>query len=231
MARQKAEARRAWSGSGEAATDALWFALREELGPTEFLGYDTETAEGAITAIVKDGVRKDHADAGEKVRIITNQTPFYGEGGGQVGDVGAIFSARGAEGTVIDTEKKLGNLHVHVVEVTRGEFSLGDAVELRVDAERRRATRANHSATHLLHAALKHVLGPHVAQKGSLVAPDRLRFDFSHPKAMTLDELKRVEDEVNEVIRQNLDISTRLMPTAQAIEAGAVAMFGEKYGE
>ncbi|HYM19126.1 MAG TPA: alanine--tRNA ligase, partial [Micropepsaceae bacterium] len=231
MARQKAEARKAWTGSGEAATETLWFSLREELGPTEFLGYDTESAEGSILAIVKDGARVERAGAGEIVRIITNQTPFYGEGGGQAGDVGAMFSTKGAEGTVADTEKKLGNLHVHVVEVTRGEFLLGDAVDLRVDSERRRATRANHSATHLLHAALKHVLGPHVAQKGSYVGPDRLRFDFSHPKAMNDDELKRVEDEVNEVVRQNTDVSTRLMPTAKAIEAGAVAMFGEKYGE
>jgi alanyl-tRNA synthetase len=231
MARQKAEARKAWAGSGEAATDQTWFQLREELGPTEFLGYGTEAAEGAITAILKDGNRVNSASAGETVRIVTNQTPFYGEGGGQVGDTGAMFSTRGAEGTVIDTEKKLGNLHIHVVQVTRGEFRTGDAVDLRVDAERRRATRANHSATHLLHAALKHVLGPHVAQKGSLVSPDRLRFDFSQPRAMTLDELKRVEDEVNEVIRQNVDVSTRLMPTAKAIEAGAVAMFGEKYGD
>jgi len=231
MARQQAEARKAWSGSGEAATDQLWFGLREELGPTEFLGYGTEAAEGVILAILKDGQRVPVARSGETVRIVTNQTPFYGEGGGQVGDMGAMFSGKGAEGTIIDTEKKLGNLHVHVAEITRGEFALGDAVDLRVDAERRRATRANHSATHLLHAALKHVLGPHVAQKGSLVAPDRLRFDFSHPKAMTEEELNRVEDEVNEVIRQNSDVSTRLMPTAKAIEAGAVAMFGEKYGD
>jgi alanyl-tRNA synthetase len=231
MAAQRAEARKAWAGSGEAATDTLWFSLREELGPTEFLGYDTETAEGSINAIVKDGIRVERARSGETVRILTNQTPFYGEGGGQVGDVGAIFSAKAAEGEVVDTEKKLGNLHIHVVKVTRGEFALGDVVELRVDSERRRATRANHSATHILHAALKHVLGPHVAQKGSLVAPDRLRFDFSHPKAMSEDELKRVEDEVNEVVRQNNDVSTRLMPTAKAIEAGAVAMFGEKYGD
>ncbi len=231
MARQRADARKAWAGSGEAATDQLWFSLREELGPTEFLGYGVEAAEGAITAILKEGQRVESASAGETVRIIANQTPFYGEGGGQVGDTGAMFSTRGAEGTVIDTEKKLGNLHVHVVQVTRGEFRTGDAVDLRVDSERRRATRANHSATHLLHAALKHVLGPHVAQKGSLVAPGRLRFDFSQPRALTLDELKRVEDEVNEVIRQNNDVSTRVMPTAKAIEAGAVAMFGEKYGD
>jgi alanyl-tRNA synthetase len=231
MEAQRAEARKAWAGSGEAATDTLWFSLREELGPTEFLGYDTETAEGVISAIVKDGTRVERGRAGETVRIITNQTPFYGEGGGQVGDVGAIFSGKGAEGEVVDTEKKLGNLHVHVVKISRGEFALTDAVELRVNSEKRRATRANHSATHLLHAALKHALGPHVSQKGSLVGPDRLRFDFSHPKAVTEDELKRIEDEVNEVVRQNVDVSTRLMPTAKAIEAGAVAMFGEKYGD
>ena len=231
MTAQRAEARKAWAGSGEAATDALWFALREEVGPTEFLGYQTESAEGAISAMVKDGARVSSAKAGETVRIVTNQTPFYGEGGGQVGDTGAMFSTAGAEGTVVDTEKKLGNIHIHVVEVTRGEFHLGDAVDLKVDGERRRAIRANHSATHLLHRALKDVLGPHVGQKGSLVAPERLRFDFTHPKAMTEDELRRVEDEVNEVVRQNSDVSTRVMPTSNAIEAGAVAMFGEKYGD
>ena len=231
MAAQRTEARKAWTGSGEATTDALWFSLREELGATEFLGYDTESAEGSIVAIVKDGMRVERGRTGETVRIITNQTPFYGEGGGQVGDVGAIFSAKTAEGEVVDTEKKLGNLHVHVVKIARGEFALGDAVELRVDSARRSATRANHSATHLLHKALKHVLGPHVSQKGSSVGPDRLRFDFSHPKALTHDELKRVEDEVNEVIRQNTDVATRLLPTEKAIEEGAVAMFGEKYGD
>ncbi len=231
MARQKAEARKAWAGSGEAQTDTLWFAIREELGPTEFLGYQTETAEGSIVAIVKDGKRVESAKAGDTVRILTNQTPFYAEGGGQVGDKGAMFSGHGAEGDVADTERKLGDLNVHVVKITRGEFKVGDGVQLRVNSELRRATRANHSATHLLHAALKHVLGPHVSQKGSLVAPDRLRFDFSHPKAMTPDELQRIEEEVNAVVRQNNDVSTRLMPTKQAIEAGAVAMFGEKYGD
>jgi alanyl-tRNA synthetase len=229
MARQKAEARKAWSGSGDAATDNAWFGLREELGPTEFLGYDTEAAEGVITAILKDGARVTRAEAGETVRILTNQTPFYGESGGQIGDRGAMFSARGGEGEVVDSEKKL-EMHVHVVKVMRGGFSVGDAVDLRVDMERRRATRANHSATHLLHAALKHVLGPHVAQKGSYVGPDRLRFDFAHPKALTPDELARVEDEVNAVVRQNTDVTTRLMATEDAIKAGAIAMFGEKYG-
>jgi alanyl-tRNA synthetase len=230
MAKQKAEARKAWAGSGEAADDALWFTLLDELGKTEFLGYDTEEAEGTIVALVKDGRRVDKAVAGETVLVLTNQTPFYAESGGQVGDTGVLFSPR-VEGKIVDTEKKLGALHVHVVELTKGELLPGDAVDLKVDGERRRATRANHSATHLLHAALKRVLGPHVAQKGSLVAPDRLRFDFSHPKALTAEELEAVETLVNAVIRQNSDVATRLMPTDKAIEAGAEALFGEKYGE
>jgi alanyl-tRNA synthetase len=231
MARQREDARKAWAGSGETGTDALWFTLRDEVGATEFLGYDTEEAEGTIVAVLKDGARVERASAEETVRILTNQTPFYGEAGGQVGDAGAMFSPRGGEARVVDTEKKLGAMHVHVVEIVRGTLAVGDVVELRVDGERRRATRANHSATHLLHAALKHVLGPHVSQKGSLVAPDRLRFDFSHPKALTPDELERIENEVNAVIRQNTDVATRLMPTADAIAAGAEALFGEKYGD
>ena len=230
MARQRDDARKAWAGSGEAATDAQWFALREELGPTEFLGYDTEEAEGTIVAILKDGARVDTARTGESVTVLTNQTPFYGESGGQIGDQGTVVSAKGS-GIVEDTAKKLGSLHVHMVKVTKGSFTLGDAVDLIVDGERRRATRANHSATHLLHAALKRVLGPHVSQKGSQVTPDRLRFDFSHPKPVTADELERIEAQVNEVIRQNSDVATRLMPTSQAIQAGAEALFGEKYGD
>jgi alanyl-tRNA synthetase len=230
MERQKAEARKAWAGSGEAADEGKWFAIKDELGATEFLGYDTEDAEGHITSIVKDGARVQSAKAGETVRILTNQTPFYAESGGQVGDQGAMESARGG-GIVEDTEKWLGSLHVHVVKVIKGELTVGDAVHLLVDGERRRATRANHSATHLLHAALKRVLGKHVSQKGSLVAPDRLRFDFAHPKAVTAEELERVESRVNAVIRQNSDVSTRLMATDKAIEAGAEALFDEKYGD
>jgi len=230
MQRQKAEARKAWAGSGEAADEGKWFAIKDELGATEFLGYDAERAEGAITAIVKDGARVKSAKAGESVRILTNQTPFYAESGGQIGDQGTMESPRGG-GIVEDIEKKLGSLHVHVVKIVKGEFSVGDGVDLKVDGERRRATRANHSATHLLHAALKRVLGAHVSQKGSLVAPDRLRFDFSHPKPVTPEELERIENQVNAVIRQNSDVSTRLMATDQAIEAGAEALFGEKYGD
>ena len=230
MQKQRAEARKAWAGSGEAATDTQWFALLDELGKTEFLGYDTEEAEGTVIAILKDGVKLNAAKAGDTVRVLTNQTPFYGESGGQVGDSGTLRSARAA-GKVLDTEKKLGALHVHVVELTKGDLVVGDSIDLAVDGEWRRATRANHSATHLLHAALKRVLGPHVAQKGSMVAPERLRFDFSHPKAMSAGELQRVEELVNAVVRQNTDVATRLMPTDKAIEAGAEALFGEKYGD
>jgi alanyl-tRNA synthetase len=230
MQRQRAEARKAWSGSGEAADEAKWFAIKDELGSSEFLGYDAERAEGTIVAIVKDGARVKSAHAGETVRMLTNQTPFYAESGGQIGDQGTIESPRGG-GIVEDTEKKLGSLHVHVVKIVKGEFAVGDGVDLKVDGERRRATRANHSATHLLHAALKRELGGHVSQKGSLVAPDRLRFDFSHPKPVTAEELERVENQVNAIIRQNSDVSTRLMPTDQAIHAGAEALFGEKYGD
>ncbi len=230
MAKQKADARKAWAGSGEAATDAQWFAILDEIGKTEFLGYDSEEAEGTVVALLKDGERAAKAKVGETVLMLTNQTPFYAESGGQVGDTGTLKSAR-AEGKVTDTEKKLGALHVHVVELTKGDLRLGDSVDLKVDGERRRATRANHSATHLLHAALKRVLGAHVSQKGSLVAPDRLRFDFSHPKPVSPDELERVETLVNDVVRQNTDVATRLMPTDKAIEAGAEALFGEKYGD
>jgi alanyl-tRNA synthetase len=230
MERQRAEARKAWSGSGEAADEAKWFAIKDELGATEFLGYDAEEAEGNIVAIVKDGARVQSAKAGDIVRILANQTPFYAESGGQIGDQGTMESARGG-GIVEDTEKMLGSLHVHVVKIVKGELAVGDGVHLKVDGERRRATRANHSATHLLHAALKRVLGGHVSQKGSLVAPDRLRFDFAHPKPVTPDELERVENQVNAIIRQNSDVSTRLMATDKAIEAGAEALFGEKYGD
>ena len=230
MEKQKAEARASWSGSGEAASEAQWFAVLDEVGRTEFLGYDTEEAEGQVLAIFKDGGRVMQADAGEAVAILTNQTPFYAESGGQAGDRGTITAAK-ARGQVTDTQKALGALHIHHVRVTEGSFAPGDAVDLKVDGERRRATRANHSATHLLHAALKRVLGGHVSQKGSLVNAERLRFDFSHPKPATMDELQAIEVQVNAVIRQNSDTTTRLMATDQAIAAGAEALFGEKYGD
>ena len=230
MQTQKAEARASWSGSGEGQSEAQWFAVLDEVGRTEFLGYDTETAEGQVLAIFKDGGRVMQAGAGEAVEILTNQTPFYGESGGQAGDQGTIKSAK-AKGQVTDTQKKLGALHVHSVRITEGTFAPGDAVDLTVDAERRRATRANHSATHLLHAALKRVLGSHVSQKGSLVTAERLRFDFSHPKPVSAEELEKIESQVNAIIRQNSDTTTRLMATDQAIAAGAEALFGEKYGD
>ncbi|HMM15677.1 MAG TPA: alanine--tRNA ligase [Parvibaculum sp.] len=231
MARQREDARRAWSGSGEKATETVWFELREEHGATEFLGYETETAEGKIVAIVVDGAPVEKVGAGAEAAIITNQTPFYGESGGQVGDTGLLFNGSGAEFPVSDTQKKLGDMIVHTGRLARGELKVGDVVEMKVDSARRTATRANHSATHLLHEALRRVLGPHVTQKGSMVAPERLRFDFSHPKPMTAEEIARVEDIVNRIIRQNRDVTTRLMTPAEAIEAGALALFGEKYGD
>ena len=230
MQKQKAEARASWQGSGEATSESQWFAVLDEVGRTEFLGYDTEEAEGVVLAIFKDGGRVMAANAGEAVEIVTNQTPFYGESGGQAGDTGHIASAK-AKGQVTDTQKWLGALHVHSVRVTEGVIAPGDAVDLKVDFERRRATRANHSATHLLHAALKRVLGNHVSQKGSLVNAERLRFDFSHPKPVSAEELEKIEAQINQVIRQNSDTTTRLMATDQAIAAGAEALFGEKYGD
>src|SRR6478736_6507 len=230
MQKQKAEARASWIGAGEATSEAQWFAVLDEVGRTEFLGYDTEEAEGVILAIFKDGGRVMGASVGEAVEILTNQTPFYGESGGQAGDQGHIASAK-AKGQVTDTQKKLGALHVHAVRITEGSIAPGDAVDLKVDQERRRATRANHSATHLLHAALKRVLGNHVSQKGSLVNAERLRFDFSHPKPVSPEELEKIEAQVNAVVRQNSDTTTRLMATDQAIAAGAEALFGEKYGD
>ncbi|MBX3494000.1 MAG: alanine--tRNA ligase, partial [Parvibaculum sp.] len=231
MAKQRQDARAAWSGSGEKATEAVWFELREKHGATEFLGYETENAEGKIVAIVVDGKPVEEITAGAEAAIISNQTPFYGESGGQVGDSGVLFTSGGAEFPVSDTMKKLGDLHVHIGKLARGKLKLGDIVEMQVDSALRTATRANHSATHLVHEALRRVLGPHVTQKGSMVGPERLRFDFSHPKPMTAAEIAEVETIVNRVIRQNTEVSTRLMTPEQAIEAGALALFGEKYGD
>jgi alanyl-tRNA synthetase len=231
MERQRAEARKAWKGSGEAATDAVWFPIRERLGPTEFLGYDSEAAEGIVTALVKDGTEVKELRAGDKAAIITNQTPFYGESGGQVGDAGTVRGAKGAVFTVIDTHKMLGDLFVHSGTLDKGALHIGDSVSLEVDHARRTATRANHSATHLLHEALRQVLGPHVAQKGSLVTPDRLRFDFSHTKPVSPEEAREVEALANTIIRQNAAVETRLMAVDEAIASGAMALFGEKYGD
>jgi alanyl-tRNA synthetase len=231
MERQRAAARKAWAGSGEAATDALWFELQEKVGATEFLGYQTESAEGTVVALVRGGESVERTSAGEEVEVLVNQTPFYGESGGQMGDTGTIVTADGAELSVTDTQKKLGTLHVHMATVTRGEIALGDMVELWVDGARRADLRAHHSATHLLHEALRRRLGEHVTQKGSLVAPDRLRFDFSHPKALSRDDLVAIEADVNRHIRDNALVLTRFMTPERAVEEGALALFGEKYGE
>ena len=230
MERQRAEARRAWAGSGEAATETVWYALRERIGATDFLGYETETAEGVIRAIVRDGLEVGRLEAGENGSLVLNQTPFYGEAGGQVGDVGEIIGP-GFRAAVTDTRKKLGDLIVHDVSIIEGAARPGLAVELAVDHVARTATRANHSATHILHEALRLVLGDHVAQKGSLVAPDRLRFDFAHPKPITPDEIAAVEDIANRVVLENAEVTTRLMSLDDARASGARALFGEKYGD
>ena len=230
MERQRAEARKAWAGSGEAAEETVWFDIRERLGASEFLGYATEQAEGQIIALVKDGAECDSATAGGEVYVIANQTPFYGESGGQQGDAGMI-SADGLTIAVSDTRKHLGDLHVHCGVVREGTVSVGDTVQMTVDHERRSALRGHHSATHLLHAALRNHLGDHVTQKGSMVAPDRLRFDISHPKAVSAAEIDLVAAEVNDEVRRNGAVTTRLMTPDEAIEAGAMALFGEKYGD
>jgi alanyl-tRNA synthetase len=230
MERQRAEARRAWAGSGEAATETIWYGLRERIGATDFLGYETETAEGVVQAIVKDGVEVERLEAGEKGSLLLNQTPFYGESGGQVGDVGEI-AAPGFRAAVVDTRKKLGDLIVHDVAIVEGTARPGMAVELAVDHAARTATRANHSATHILHEALRMVLGDHVAQKGSLVSPDRLRFDFAHPKPVTRAEMDAVEDIANRIVLENTVVTTRLMGLDDARALGARALFGEKYGD
>lgn len=230
MERQKAEARSHWAGSGDKATEAIWFELKEKLGATEFLGYETEQAEGVVQAIVKDGTSVDSADAGESVQIVVSQTPFYGESGGQMGDTGVI-STDNAKVSVSDTQKRGEGLFVHVAKVAEGKLKVGDAVILTVDHARRSRLRSNHSATHLLHEAMREVLGNHVVQKGSLVAPERLRFDVAHPKPMSAEELQRVEDMANAIIIQNAKVTTRLMSVDDAIAEGAMALFGEKYGD
>jgi alanyl-tRNA synthetase len=230
MERQRAKARASWSGSGEAATETVWFGLRDKVGSTEFLGYETESAEGVVAALVRDGQPVAELKQGDSGVVVMNQTPFYAESGGQVGDAGEM-RRDGVHLSVSDTQKKAGDLFAHVVKVEAGSVKVGDPLLLEVDHERRAAIRQNHSATHLLHEALRQVLGDHVAQKGSLVAPDRLRFDFSHPKPMTAAELERVEDIANDIVLQNAPVTTRLMALDDARASGARALFGEKYGD
>ncbi|CAH2398891.1 alanine--tRNA ligase [Mesorhizobium ventifaucium] len=230
MEQQKAEARKSWAGSGEAATETVWFPVREKNGATEFLGYETEQAEGLIQALVRDGKIVDSATNGDAVAVVVNQTPFYGESGGQIGDTGVI-SGEGFLIEISDTQKKADGLSVHLGKVVDGTVSTGATIELKVDHARRSRLRANHSATHLIHEALREVLGTHVAQKGSLVAPERLRFDISHNKPISPDELEEVERMANEIVVQNSPVTTRLMSVDDAIAEGAMALFGEKYGD
>ena len=230
MDQQRARAREAWSGSGQKAQGAVWLALRDRLGPTAFLGYDTVEATGDLLALVSDGELVEAAEAGQTVEVLFDRTPFYAESGGQAGDQGVI-EWPGGHGRVLDTQKRAGDLNVHVLKVTEGRLAEGARATLRVDAEERLRTRANHSATHLLHAALRHVLGPHVSQKGQMVDAERIRFDFSHSGPVTPEEIDRIEAEVNTVVRQNLPAETKLMGPEEAIAAGAMALFGEKYGD
>ena len=231
MGEQKAAARAAWKGSGDKASDDIWFDLAEEQGSTEFIGYSGHEGDAQVIALVRDGARVDEAQIGEEVTILTNQTPFYGESGGQMGDAGKAGNDMGFAADIVDTSKPLGRLHAHKAKITAGAIKVGETIHLAVDVARRSQLRANHSATHLLHAALRHRLGTHVTQKGSLVAPDRLRFDFSHPKPLSSEDIAAIEAEVNRHIRENDDVTTRLMTPDEAIAAGAMALFGEKYGD
>ncbi|MCC3305788.1 alanine--tRNA ligase [Sneathiella sp. HT1-7] len=230
MKKQKEAARAAWSGSGEAATDTLWFDLHDKVGATEFLGYQTETAEGKVQAIIKDGKEVDRAGQGDEIMVVLNQTSFYGESGGQEGDHGMLKTVDGFAMVVKDTQKKQ-DLFIHIGQVAKGELKVDDVVETHVDQHRRNRLRAHHSATHLLHEALRQTLGDHVTQKGSLVAEDRLRFDFAHQKPMTDAEIAEVEKMVNDRIRVNADVDIQLSTPEEAIKAGAMALFGEKYGD
>lgn len=231
MERQRAAARQAWAGSGDVGDTALWFKLRERLGATEFLGYAQESAEGVVTALVAEGAEIEALGTGQIGFVLLNQSPFYAESGGQVGDMGRMTGPDGVTAKVLDVQKQVGSVWAHRIEVESGSVTIGMPLELAVDGERRSHITRNHSATHLLHAALRDALGGHVAQKGSLVAPERLRFDISHPKAISTEELAVVEHAVNQRIRMNSAVTTRVMPTDQAIEAGAMALFGEKYGD
>ena len=230
MAEQKKAAREAWSGSGDTASEAVWFRVRDKAGATQFTGYAGTKDQGALTAIVSGGEMAESCDGGE-CELVFDRTPFYAESGGQAGDHGEIHFENGARFIVRDVQKRAGELHVHIGELTDGSIWIGDKATLEASFQRRQRIRANHSATHLLHAALRSVLGPHVTQKGSLVEEDRLRFDFSHGGPVTAAELEAIENQVNEVVRQNDEARIEVMAPDKAIEAGALALFGEKYGD
>ena len=231
MQAQREAARAAWAGSGDTADESVWFDLRAQHGASEFLGYIHDVSEGVVQAIVSDGEIVDSADAGDKVEIIVNQTPFYAESGGQVGDAGVITTEDGGEIVISDVKKRVGVLFSHIGQVKKGAIKTGDVVHLAIDVARRDRTRANHSVTHLAHAALREVLGAHVAQKGSLVAPDRMRFDITNPRPVSFKEIAEVERRVNAVIRQNTPVETRIMSYDDAVASGAIALFGEKYDD
>ena len=230
MKKSRELAKKNWKGSGDSSVSEIWFNLKEKIGPTEFLGYETNQAEGSVTAIIKDDKEIQQLKEGEEGQIILNQTPFYGESGGQVGDKGTITSGEN-EFEVTDVQKKIGNLFVHFGKVSKGTIKLKDNVELKINTERRQNIRAYHSATHLLHESLRRTLGTHVMQKGSLVAPDRLRFDFSHMKPITDEEMKKIDENVNKFVNSKTEVVTRLMTPEEGIEQGAMALFGEKYGD
>ena len=230
MERQRSEARANWAGSGAQATEDVWFSIREQAGATEFVGYQSAEADGDVLALLKNGVVVDSAETGEDVALVMNQTPFYGESGGQSGDTGMAINTNGGRLSVSDTQKKLGDMHVLLAKIEEGGVKVGDRLHQSIDVTRRQSIRSNHSATHLLHEALRRVLGPHVTQKGSLVQDGYLRFDFSHGKPISGEDLRNVEELVNEQVRGNGEVTTRLMTPDEAINAGALALFGEKYG-
>ena len=223
-------ARANWKGSGDKTVEERWFKIREEINPTEFLGYEFDKAEGVVIKISKNGKFVDSASTGDEVEIITNQTPFYGESGGQVGDQGYIFNSD-CKIKINDTQKKMGDLFVHYGKIEKGSISIGQNVNLEIDVLKRNNSKAYHSATHLLHESLRRTLGKHVTQKGSLVSPDRLRFDFSHNKPIEKEEMKKINNIVNEIVVGSTDVQTRIMTPKEAVSMGALALFGEKYGE
>ena len=230
MEKSKEVARASWKGSGDKSIEEKWFKVREELSPTEFLGYEFDKAEAVILKISKDDKFVDSAKTGDEIEIITNQTPFYGESGGQVGDQGIIYTPD-CKINIKDTQKKMGDLYVHTGKVEKGSIKIGQSVNLEIDINKRNNSKANHSATHLLHESLRRILGKHVTQKGSLVSPDRLRFDFSHNKPIEKEEMIKINNVVNEIVQGSSDVQTRIMTPKEAVSMGALALFGEKYGE
>ena len=230
MANRREDAKKNWKGSGDSAVDHIWFNIREKLGPTDFLGYETDNSQGVVLSIIYDGKEIEILNEDKEGIIITNQTPFYGESGGQIGDTGFLFGSK-SQFEVTDTQKKLGDLHIHIGKLIKGSISKGDTLDLKIDTERRSSIRAYHSATHLLNEALRRVLGKHVTQKGSFVGSDRLRFDFSHMKPISKDEVNKIENYVNSMVESKGDVRTRLMTPKEAVANGALALFGEKYGD